>query len=155
MSHAELTFLLRRHAADGSIPLPRQGDAVPIGPQHPSYDESRITRLLVEGAKEVTGRLDVDAVLEHAFLALAKAVSLHRRVDPARRGRPGAHRRGLPDSDRGRAGRPDPAGQGVSGAIAATGEPRYLPDITIASTVTARRRSKSASPGCAPGTASR
>jgi putative methionine-R-sulfoxide reductase with GAF domain len=40
-----------------------------------------------------------------------------------------------------------PLGQGVSGSIAVTGEPRYLPDITIASTVTAGRRSASSSTG--------
>ena len=33
-----------------------------------------------------------------------------------------------------------PVGQGVSGTIAVTGEPRYLPDIVIASTVPASRR---------------
>jgi GAF domain-containing protein len=40
-----------------------------------------------------------------------------------------------------------PLGQGVSGTIAVTGEPRYLPDITIASTVTAGRRNRSSSTG--------
>jgi putative methionine-R-sulfoxide reductase with GAF domain len=35
----------------------------------------------------------------------------------------------------------------VSGSIAISGEPRYLPDITIASTVTAQRRSRAASSG--------
>jgi putative methionine-R-sulfoxide reductase with GAF domain len=40
-----------------------------------------------------------------------------------------------------------PIGQGVSGSIVVSGEPRYLPDITIASTVTASRRSSSSSTG--------
>ena len=40
-----------------------------------------------------------------------------------------------------------PLGQGVGGAIAATGEPRYLPDITADAAVTDERRRKSVSHG--------
>src|SRR5207249_2598528 len=99
------------------------------------------------GAKQVTGRLDLQAVLDHAFVVLSRLVSFtggsillvedeQVRIAAA-----------VPAPTAEALAARIPLGQGVSGTIAVTGEPRYLPDITIASTVTARRRNAAASDG--------
>jgi signal transduction protein with GAF and PtsI domain len=86
-------------------------------------------------------------VLEHSFVALGRAVSFtggsillveneQIRIAAA-----------MPSPTQEALAARIPLGQGVSGSIAVTGEPRYLPDITIASTVTANRRAKSSSTG--------
>ncbi|MCW2708857.1 MAG: hypothetical protein JWM22_2699 [Frankiales bacterium] len=147
MTQHELALLLGRYAMEGAIPVPRDGRIEIVDTTAPSIDEVRHTALLVEGAKAVTGRLDLDSVLQHAFTTLAASVEFEG----------GAILLVEDDQVRIAAGLPDPTpealaariplGQGVSGTIAVTGEPRYLPDITIASTVTANRRSKSASTG--------
>jgi Nif-specific regulatory protein len=150
MSQDELTTLLGKRRSDvGAVPLPRDGkiDVTETGSNSPSIDEVRHTRLLVEGAKVVTGRIDLESVLQHAFTTLAASVEFEG----------GAIFLVENDQVRIAAVMPPPTaealaariplGQGVSGSIAVTGEPRYLPDITIASTVTASRRSKSSSPG--------
>ena len=141
-SPAELAFVMRRRTAAALVPAPRdEATTVSLEPEEKRY------RLLVEGAKEVTGRLDLDAVLEHAFTALARSVRFtggsillvednQVRIAAA-----------LPAPTSDALAARIPLGQGVSGTIALTGEPRYLPDITIASTVTANRRSQSVSGG--------
>ena len=141
-SPAELAFVMRRRTAAALVPAPREEpSSVSLEPEEKRY------RLLVEGAKEVTGRLDLDAVLEHAFTALARSVRFtggsillvednQVRIAAA-----------LPAPTSDALAARIPLGQGVSGTIAVTGEPRYLPDITIASTVTANRRTKSTSGG--------
>jgi diguanylate cyclase (GGDEF)-like protein/PAS domain S-box-containing protein len=149
MTQDELTHLLLRYST-GIVPLPRDGKidiTDPASPNPLSIDEARHTRLLVEGAKVVTGRIDLDSVLQHAFSTLAAAVEFEG----------GAIMLVEEDQVRIAAGMPPPTaealaariplGQGVSGSIVVTGEPRYLPDITIASTVTANRRRKSSSTG--------
>jgi diguanylate cyclase (GGDEF)-like protein/PAS domain S-box-containing protein len=147
MSQRELLLHLRRHAAMDTVPLPRTATPIDLRAEDPSYDELRLFRLLVEGAKNVTGRLDLEAVFEQAFLVLNRAVSftggsiLLVEDDQVRIAA------GMPAPTADALAARIPLGQGVSGTIAVTGEPRYLPDITIASTVTASRRSKSSSTG--------
>jgi EAL domain-containing protein (putative c-di-GMP-specific phosphodiesterase class I)/putative methionine-R-sulfoxide reductase with GAF domain len=142
---ASLSFTLPVAAQRALVPSPRREDAL-IPPQ-PLSDELDRYRVLVEAAKEVTGRLDLQAVFDHTLRVL------HRLVDFTG----GAIFLVEEDSVRIAAALPAPTpealaariplGQGVSGTIAVTGEPRYLPDITIASTVTARRRNRSSSEG--------
>ena len=150
MAQAELSSFLRRHSGEAGVPMPR-GTAVPVAPaqrvEDSSHEEQRLFRLLVEGAKDVTGRLDLQSVLGHAFMVLTGAVSftggsiLLVEDDQVRIAA------GIPTPTADALAARIPLGQGVSGTIAVTGEPRYLPDITIASTVTARRRAQSTSSG--------
>jgi transcriptional regulator with GAF, ATPase, and Fis domain len=145
MSQRELTFLLRRRAAEGAVPLPREAE--PAEPAGPSFDEQRHTRLLVEGAMTVTGRLDLESVLNHAFTTLAQSVAFDGGAILLIEDEQVRIAAGMPQPTPEALAARIPLGQGVSGTIAVTGEPRYLPDITIASTVTANRRAKSASTG--------
>ena len=135
----EIVFVLRRNLTAQVLPHPRQEDVTDLTVTG-NADEAHRYRLLVEGAKEVTGRLDLEAVLEHAFAALARAVQFtggsillveddQVRIAAA-----------LPAPTADALAARIPLGHGVSGTIAQTGEPRYLPDITIASTVPASRR---------------
>jgi diguanylate cyclase (GGDEF)-like protein/PAS domain S-box-containing protein len=141
----ELAFVLRRAHTGPLLPTPRGTDDISLDVLN--EDEEKRYRLLVEGAKEVTGRLDLESVLEHSFVALARAVNFtggsillveNEQVRIA-----AAMPTPTPEALAARI----PLGQGVSGSIAVTGEPRYLPDITIASTVTPTRRNNSASTG--------
>jgi diguanylate cyclase (GGDEF)-like protein/PAS domain S-box-containing protein len=142
-----LSFQLPLLARQSLVPAPRVATGSLVPQPLVFTDDLERFRLLVEGAKEVTGRLDLHSVFDHAFTAL------HRLVDFSG----GAIFLVEDDQVRIAAALPAPTpealaariplGQGVSGTIAVTGEPRYLPDITIASTVTARRRSNSSSSG--------
>jgi diguanylate cyclase (GGDEF)-like protein/PAS domain S-box-containing protein len=142
----QLSFALAGSARQALVPSPRASAQPPIVAE-PTLDESRRYWLLVEGAKQVTGRLDLQAVLDHAFVVLSRLVTFtggsillvedeQVRIAAA-----------VPTPTAEALAARIPLGQGVSGTIAVTGEPRYLPDITIASTVTARRRSAAASDG--------
>ena len=138
--------------AAGRIPTPR-GDGLPresqpfdLSTPEVSPDEQR-RRLLVEGAMEVTGRLDLDAVLRHAFIALRRAVAFTGGSIQLVEDEQVRIAAGMPEPTPEALAARLPLGQGVSGAIAVSGEPRYLPDITIASTVTAGRRAGNASTG--------
>jgi diguanylate cyclase (GGDEF)-like protein/PAS domain S-box-containing protein len=146
MSQQDMVLLLLSSAEQGRVPLPRQGavDAVAAGS---SYDEARRTHLLVEGAKQVTGRLGLDSVLEQAFRVLADAVAFTGGSILLVDGDEIRIAAGVPSPTPEALAARIPLGQGVSGAIAVSGEPRYLPDITIASTVTAGRRQQNSSNG--------
>jgi EAL domain-containing protein (putative c-di-GMP-specific phosphodiesterase class I) len=111
---------------DGSSPEPRGG-----------LDEARRYRLLLDCARDVSACLDLDSVLERSFASLRKVVAfsggsiqlvdgdvvrLAAAVPPAT---PEAMRASIP------------VGKGIAGTIALTGEPRYLPDITIVAAVSA------------------
>jgi GAF domain-containing protein len=115
--------------------------------REPSYDEELRYRLLVEGAKEVTGRLDMASVLDHAFVALSRIVTFTGGSILLVEDGQVRIAAGMPTPTPEALAARIPLGQGVSGTIAVSGEPRYLPDITIASTVTASRRSKNSSEG--------
>ncbi|MCW2672255.1 MAG: hypothetical protein JWP14_844 [Frankiales bacterium] len=147
MSQQKLAFLLSGNAAEGAIPAPRDSKIEIVDPTAPSIGEVRHTTLLVEGAKAVTGRLDLDSVLQHAFTTLAASVEFEGGAILLVEDEQVRIAAAMPDPTPEALAARIPLGQGVSGTIAVTGEPRYLPDITIASTVTANRRSKSASTG--------
>ncbi|MCU1599926.1 MAG: hypothetical protein JWO22_635 [Frankiales bacterium] len=147
MSQQELALLFRRRVSDGGVPMPRDGRVEATDPTAPSIDEVRHTTLLVEGAKAVTGRLDLESVLEHAFLTLAASVEFEGGAIMLVEDQQVRIAAGMPQPTPEALAARIPLGQGVSGTICVTGEPRYLPDITIASTVTANRRAKSSSHG--------
>jgi diguanylate cyclase (GGDEF)-like protein/PAS domain S-box-containing protein len=113
------------------IPAPRGSSGEARG----GLDEARRYRLLLDCARDVSACLDLDSVLERAFLALRKVVDFD-----------GGSIQ-LVEGDLVRLAATDPpappealqatvpVGKGISGTIAATGEPRYLPDITIVASV--------------------
>jgi GAF domain-containing protein len=103
---------------------------------------------MIDLARDVTGRLDLATVLERTFAALRQLIDFT-----------GGSVQLLDDTDHLRLAATDPPatpealtmrvplGQGIGGSIALTGEPRYLPDITADSAVTADRRKRSTSSG--------
>jgi diguanylate cyclase (GGDEF)-like protein/PAS domain S-box-containing protein len=142
----QVSFTLHGPAQRALVPRPRAGLDDPVA-REPSYDEELRYRLLVEGAKEVTGRLDLASVLDHAFVALSRIVTFDGGSILLVEDGQVRIAAGMPTPTAEAMAARIPLGQGVSGTIAVTGEPRYLPDITIASTVTASRRSKNSSEG--------
>ncbi|MDP9182945.1 MAG: EAL domain-containing protein, partial [Actinomycetota bacterium] len=138
----QVSFTLHGQAQRALVPRPREErDELQVA--EPTQGEAHRYRLLVEGAKEVTGRLDLQAVLDHAFVALARFVTFSGGSIQLVEGDQVRIAAALPSPTPEALAARIPLGQGVSGTIAVTGEPRYLPDITIASTVTARRRENS------------
>ena len=144
VSQEELLRTLVRQNSQLRIPGPRKAAEVSseagTDPGGPAAETGQRYRLLVEGAKEVTSCYDVQSVLDQALSALARTVRftggaiLLVEDDVVRIGAacPTPTPQALASSV--------PLGQGVSGTIALTGEPRYLPDITIAASVTESRR---------------
>jgi diguanylate cyclase (GGDEF)-like protein len=144
----DLLVFLNRHDSAALIPElippPRAGGRPQEAKQRPVAPHFS---LLVDGAKDVTGRLGLDAVLRHTFLALGRAVDFDGGAILLVEDQQVRIASAVPAPTVEALEARIPLGQGVSGSIALTGEPRYLPDITIASTVTARRRAASASTG--------
>ena len=141
LAHRDLCALLSRRTPRLAIPAPR--DAEPGGSQ--VSRESR-HRLLLDGAKEVSAQTAPQAILDAALAALRRSVDV---VGGAIVLVDGDHLRFAacqPAPTAEALAARLPVGQGVSGSIVVTGEPRYLPDIIIASTVPASRR-KHAAPG--------
>jgi diguanylate cyclase (GGDEF)-like protein/PAS domain S-box-containing protein len=105
-------------------------------------------RLMLDLARDITGRLDLATVLDRTFAALRHLVDFT-----------GGSVQLIDDADHLRLAATDPPatpeamaariplGQGVGGVIALTGEPRYLPDITADAAVTPDRRKRSSSSG--------
>lgn len=132
-------------AAAELVPPPRT--ATPGEHAVPAMDTPRRFRVLLEAARDITACVDLSAVLTTSFSALRKLVDFT-----------GGSIQ-LVDGDVVRLAATDPpatpealaasipVGTGVSGGIAATGEPRYLPDITIAAAVTPGSRTRSTSAG--------
>jgi diguanylate cyclase (GGDEF)-like protein/PAS domain S-box-containing protein len=147
MSQRDLCVHLRRQAPDATVELPSPRQIVEHVSQDPSYDEQRMFHLLIKGAKDVTGRLDLETVLEQAFLVLMRTVEFSGGSIQLVEDQQVRIAAGFPQPSAEALASRIPLGQGVSGSIAVTGEPRYLPDITIASTVTAGRRASSSSSG--------
>jgi diguanylate cyclase (GGDEF)-like protein/PAS domain S-box-containing protein len=133
--------------------LDEHGGQLVAAPRRPeqaigrSVDEARRYRLLLDGARDITACLQVDSVLERTFSVLRRVVDFTggsiQLVDGDVIRLVATDPPATPEA----LGASIPIGQGVGGTIAATGEPRYLPDITVASTVTASRRSRSTSHG--------
>lgn len=149
-------FLLARPMVDGAVhdvlnapvaevPAPRPAPAVELDPR--GRDIAQKYRLLLDAARDITGCVDLTAVMETTFDALRRLISFT-----------GGSIQ-LVDGDVVRLAATDPpatpealaatlrVGEGISGGIAATGEPRYLPDITISAAVTAKRRRSNTSGG--------
>ncbi|MDX6199832.1 MAG: hypothetical protein QOJ79_2983 [Actinomycetota bacterium] len=111
------------------VPSPRSGEP------RAGLDEARRYRLLLDCARDVSACLDLDSVLERSFLALRKVVDfdggsiqlVDGEVVRLAATDPPAPPEALTASV--------PVGKGIAGTIAATGEPRYLPDITIVASV--------------------
>jgi diguanylate cyclase (GGDEF)-like protein/PAS domain S-box-containing protein len=141
-----VSFTLHGRARQALVPRPRDEELEVLIPEQPFMEEHRY-RLLVEGAKEVTGRIDLQAVLDHAFVALGRIVNFTGGAILLVEDEQVRIAAGLPAPTPEALAARIPLGQGVSGTIAVTGEPRYLPDITIASTVTAQRRARNSSSG--------
>jgi diguanylate cyclase (GGDEF)-like protein/PAS domain S-box-containing protein len=128
-------------AAVRRIPGPRR----PL-PSDPGLDTRY--RLMIDLARDVTGRLDLNTVLERTFAALHQLIEFT-----------GGSVQLLDDTDHLRLVATDPPatqealgmsvplGQGIGGAIALTGEPRYLPDIYADRDVSDDRRKKATSGG--------
>jgi len=105
-----------------------QATALPVPPV---VEPARRYRLLLDLARDITGRLDQDEVLASTFIALRQLLTFGggsiQLVDAT-----GAFVR-LAAADP--APTPDayetkiPVGQGIGGRIVASGEPRYIPDI--------------------------
>jgi diguanylate cyclase (GGDEF)-like protein/PAS domain S-box-containing protein len=105
-------------------------------------------RLMLDLARDITGGLDLATVLERTFAALRQLVDFT-----------GGSVQLIDDTDHLRLAATDPPatvealsmriplGQGIGGAIALTGEPRYLPDINADMKVTADRKKKATSSG--------
>ena len=105
-------------------------------------------RLLLDLARDVTGCLDLETVLDRSFIALRQIThftggSIQLIDDSGLIGIAAA----VPTPTAEAVAMRIPVGQGIAGGIAATGEPRYLPDITADRAVTAARRTRSTSGG--------
>jgi diguanylate cyclase (GGDEF)-like protein len=115
------------------VPAPRDGAAA----ERDGLDEARRYRLLLDCARDVSACLDLESVLTRSFASLRKVVAFT-----------GGSIQ-LVDGDVIRLAATDPPappeallasvpiGKGIGGNIAVTGEPRYLPDITIVGSVRA------------------
>jgi diguanylate cyclase (GGDEF)-like protein/PAS domain S-box-containing protein len=105
-------------------------------------------RLLLDLARDITGRLDLSTVLERTFAALRQLIDFTggsvQLIDET------SHLRLMatdPPATAEALSMRVPLGHGIGGSIAMTGEPRYLPDITADAAVTDDRRKKSTSHG--------
>ena len=126
---------------EAHVPAPRRGEPVA------GLDEARRYRVLLESARDISACLDLDSVLARSFSALRKVISFT-----------GGSIQ-VVDGDVIRLAATDPPatpeamlasipiGQGIGGTIAATGEPRYLPDITIVASLAASTAAKTTSHG--------
>jgi signal transduction histidine kinase len=107
----------------------------------------RTGRVLVELTREVTGTLDLPAVLDTALAALRRLVAFGGgSIQLIEDGFLVAAATDPPATTEARSVR-IPVGQGVSGAIAATGEPTYIPDVTVDQRVPAAARKRGVSIG--------
>jgi diguanylate cyclase (GGDEF)-like protein len=141
LSHHDLCAFLASRTPQLHIPAPRS--EAPLGkPQAPLNHD----RLLLEGARQVSAQTDLASILDSALDALHRCIAFTggaiALVQDGQLRLAACHPTPTEEALAARL----PVGQGVSGSIALTGEPRYLPDITIASTVPASRR-KHAAPG--------
>ena len=143
---SEVVGVLSAALAEEAVPLPRT-PALPESAASGDLDTPQRFRLLLDAARDVTACVDLESVLERSFAALRTFVEFT-----------GGSIQ-LVDGDVVRLAATDPPatpealaasiplGQGIGGGIALSGEPRYLPDITIVSAVTSGRRSRSTSSG--------
>jgi len=133
-------------ATAAPVPLPRTAAAHGERPR-PDRDAGLRLQVLLQASRDITACVDLDGVLVASFAALRRLVDFT-----------GGSIQ-LVDGDVVRLAATDPpataeamaatllVGTGISGGIAATGEARYLPDITVAAAVSSGRRRTSSSPG--------
>jgi GAF domain-containing protein len=125
------------------VPAPRSGASPPRG----GLDEARRYRLLLDCARDVSACLDLDSVLERSFLALRKVVDFDGGSIQLVDGEVVRLAATDPPAPPEALNATIPVGKGVAGTIAATGEPRYLPDITIVASVQANASKNAVSGG--------
>jgi GAF domain-containing protein len=123
------------------VPSPRQPDA------GGGLDEARRYRLLLDCARDVSACLDLDSVLERSFHALRKVVDFDGGSIQLVEGSVVRLAATDPPAPPEALNATFPVGKGISGTIAATGEPRYLPDITIVASVQANASRNTTSGG--------
>jgi diguanylate cyclase (GGDEF)-like protein len=135
LAQADLLRFLRRRSTHLHIPGPRtEADVIAPAPRADRH------RLLIEGARDVSAARDISSLLEVTLAALSRFVRctggaillVENEQLQIAACRPPASAEALAALR--------PTGEGVAGSIALTGEPRYLPDITIASTVSSKLR---------------
>jgi diguanylate cyclase (GGDEF)-like protein/PAS domain S-box-containing protein len=126
------------------VPSPRSGTP---GEKRGGLDEARRYRLLLDCARDVSACLDLDSVLERSFLALRKVVDFDGGSIQLVEGDMVRLAAADPPAPPEALAATIPVGKGVAGTIAATGEPRYLPDITIVASVQANAGSNAVSGG--------
>jgi diguanylate cyclase (GGDEF)-like protein/PAS domain S-box-containing protein len=129
---------------DNLVPSPRTAGT---SERRGGLDEARRYRLLLDCARDVSACLDLDSVLERSFLALRKVVDFDGGSIQLVEGnvvRLAATDPPAPPED---LQATVPLGKGIGGTIAATGEPRYLPDITIVAAVQSNAKRNATSGG--------
>ncbi|HWG93316.1 MAG TPA: EAL domain-containing protein, partial [Mycobacteriales bacterium] len=144
MPAAQVADTIAASVASAAVPRPRAPLTAPVSRV---LDPARRFRLLLDAARDVTACVDLDSVLDRALDALGTVVRftggsvqlVEGEVLRLAATRPPATPEALAACV--------PLGQGIGGTIAVTGEPRYLPDITIVSAVPAGRRTRSTSTG--------
>jgi diguanylate cyclase (GGDEF)-like protein/PAS domain S-box-containing protein len=112
------------------VPSPRTAD-------RGGLDEARRYRLLLDCARDVSACLDLESVLERSFVALRKVVDFDGGSIQLVEGSVVRLAATDPPAPPEALQATVPVGKGVAGTIAATGDPRYLPDITIVASVQA------------------
>ena len=126
---------------EAQVPAPRRGEAAA------GLDEALRYRVLLESARDISACLDLDSVLDRSFRALRKVIAFTggsiQVVDGDVIRLAATDPPAPPEAMRATV----PIGQGVGGAIAATGEPRYLPDVTIVASLSADGAAKTTSQG--------
>lgn len=122
------------------VPAPRTGARPATGAAGGAagLDEARRYRLLLDCAREISGCLDLDEVLRRAFAALGSVVTFTGgSIQVVEQGALRLAAAQPAATDQARAARL-PLGQGIGGQIALTGEPRYLPDVTVVAALKGR-----------------
>ncbi|HVA59981.1 MAG TPA: EAL domain-containing protein [Mycobacteriales bacterium] len=116
-------------------------------PEPTPVDPARRYRLLIDVARDITAAPDLDAVLRLSFEALRRLLRFTggsiQLLDAGMLALAATD----PPATTEALGARVPIGQGVGGLIAATGEPRYIPDITVDADVPASRRAATVSGG--------
>ncbi|MDP9102124.1 MAG: EAL domain-containing protein [Actinomycetota bacterium] len=134
-------------ATGGALGVPAPRVSPELSPRGADYAPARRYRLLLDAALALTACVDVDDILDQCFRSLRSLVAF---TGGSIQLRDGADIRLVatdPPATPEALGSRVPVGQGVSGTIALTGDPMYLPDISVAPAVSASRRSTSTSGG--------